>query len=65
MAKHHSENVAKLDSVDWETWLHKPGMPPIDMPFDQKLANACSQLAKRWVFLSVYHFLLLMAPRAC
>ena len=36
--------------VDWETWLHKPGMPPVDVGayYDDALARASAELAKKW-----------------
>lgn len=37
-----------MDAVDWDTWLLKPGMPPIEMPFDMTLSNECVSLAKKW-----------------
>lgn len=36
-----------LDSVDWETWLYKPGMPP-KPKFDTSLADSVYELAGRW-----------------
>ena len=38
----------KLQSIDWEGWLHAPGLPP-DPHFDRTLVNEAEQLAKRWV----------------
>lgn len=37
-----------LDSVDWETWLYKPGMPPRPH-FITALADNVYQLADKWV----------------
>ena len=39
---------AKLAGIDWDTWLHKPGMPP-DPHFDRTLVNEAEALAKRWM----------------
>ncbi|GAV48689.1 hypothetical protein ZYGR_0N00930 [Zygosaccharomyces rouxii] len=36
-----------LDSVDWETWLYKPGMPP-KPKFDTSLADDVYELAGKW-----------------
>ena len=38
------------ENVDWETWLYKPGMPPVDvsMFYDDALATASAELAKKW-----------------
>lgn len=37
-----------LESVDWETWLFKPGMPP-KPTFDTSLADSVFKLANEWV----------------
>lgn len=37
-----------LDSIDWETWLFKPGMPP-KPEFDTSLADAAYNLSNSWV----------------
>ena len=37
-----------LQSIDWEGWLHAPGLPA-DPQFDRTLVNEAEQLAKRWV----------------
>lgn len=37
-----------LDSIDWETWIFKPGMPPITPKFDTSLADQCYELADKW-----------------
>lgn len=38
-----------LNEIDWDTWLYAPGMP-IDKPnFDTSLADACFDLAQKWV----------------
>lgn len=33
-----------------QTWLFKPGMPPVENQFDQELMTAASDLAKKWHF---------------
>lgn len=38
-----------LDSVDWDAWFNKPGMPPIDNNFDRSLLLACEDLSKVWI----------------
>jgi leukotriene-A4 hydrolase len=35
----------KLASIDWETWFHKPGMPPVKNVFDQSLIKGSQELA--------------------
>ncbi|KAK6204883.1 leukotriene A-4 hydrolase 2 [Scheffersomyces amazonensis] len=37
-----------LDSIDWNTWLYKPGMPPVNPNFDTTLADQCYDLADKW-----------------
>ena len=37
-----------LESVDWETWLFKPGMPPKPQ-FDTSLADSVYKLANDWI----------------
>ncbi|RKP04684.1 hypothetical protein THASP1DRAFT_33517 [Thamnocephalis sphaerospora] len=49
MREHHGEaKVQLLDSVDWDAWLHAPGMPPVTNHYDTTLADACIKLATRW-----------------
>ncbi|CAG8605885.1 7975_t:CDS:10 [Paraglomus brasilianum] len=43
-----AEKRAVLEKIDWEAWLHAPGLPPVRNEFDQTLAKACSELAERW-----------------
>jgi len=38
----------RTSEVDWKTWLYSPGMPIYKPQFDQSLAVACHELAKRW-----------------
>lgn len=45
---HGAEMVEKLNTIDFDTWINKPGMPPVDPEFDTSLADACYDLAKRW-----------------
>ncbi|KAI9096655.1 peptidase family M1-domain-containing protein [Phlyctochytrium arcticum] len=45
---HGDEKVKILNSVDWDAWLHKPGMPPVVNDFDKSLAEACEDLASKW-----------------
>jgi len=45
---HGPELKTKLDSIDWNSWLYAPGMPPIKNDFDQTYAKACNELAQRW-----------------
>lgn len=34
--------------MDWDVWLHAPGMPPVSNTYDQGLAQAAYSLAGRW-----------------
>lgn len=38
-----------LESVDWNAWLYKPGMPPIIPNYQTTLDEACTELCNRWV----------------
>ncbi|KAI7890724.1 peptidase family M1-domain-containing protein [Mucor mucedo] len=45
---HGPSMVEKLNTIDFDAWINKPGMPPVDPQFDTSLADACYDLAKRW-----------------
>ena len=48
---HDKVEAGVFDAIDWETWLHKPGMPPVrvvDM-FDTSLVDVCIKLTERWL----------------
>ncbi|RLU18861.1 hypothetical protein DMN91_009219 [Ooceraea biroi] len=47
--KYFSDKIKLLNSVDWDTWLYKPGMPPVIPNYDKSLTNVCTELAKRWI----------------
>lgn len=40
-----------LKQVDWEAWLHKPGLPPVNMIdwYDTTLSDPCTKLCDRWL----------------
>lgn len=38
----------KLDAIDWNSWLYKPGMPPVKPNFDTTLVDQCYSLADKW-----------------
>lgn len=38
----------QLDSIDWDSWLYKPGMPPIKPKFDTSMVDKCYYLANKW-----------------
>lgn len=44
-----SDKKAQLDSIDWESWLYKPGMPPVKPKFDTTLVDQCYSLADKWI----------------
>jgi len=43
----------KVKSIDWETWLHTPGMPIYKPSFDDSLAKSCRELAAAWQALDL------------
>ncbi|XP_030070657.1 leukotriene A-4 hydrolase [Microcaecilia unicolor] len=43
------DKVAILEKVDWEAWMHSPGMPPVKPTYDMTLANVCIALSQRWI----------------
>ncbi|XP_033209580.1 leukotriene A-4 hydrolase-like [Belonocnema kinseyi] len=47
--KYFSNKTQLLDSVDWDAWLNKLGMPPVIPNYNTDLLNACINLAKRWL----------------
>lgn len=42
------DQASALDTIDWETWLYKPGMPPVKPFSDTSLADQCYDLADKW-----------------
>ena len=40
---------ALLDAVDWESWFHAPGMPPVDNKFDSGMLDSATTLAEEWL----------------
>lgn len=44
--EYFSEKKEILDSINWEDWMNKPGMPPATLKFDKTLANKVSKLAE-------------------
>lgn len=43
-----SDKKAILDTIDWDSWLYKPGMPPVKPVFDTSLVDQCYALADKW-----------------
>lgn len=42
-----SDKKVILDSIDWNLWLHKAGLPP-KPKYDSTLMRACKDLAAKW-----------------
>ncbi|CAM4497609.1 unnamed protein product [Lepidochelys kempii] len=42
------DKVDVLNKVDWNAWMHTPGMPPVKPTYDMTLSNACVALSQRW-----------------
>ncbi|KAL4656805.1 leukotriene A-4 hydrolase-like [Arapaima gigas] len=42
------DKVDILNKVDWNAWMHTPGMPPVKPQYDSTLADACIALCQRW-----------------
>ncbi|KAJ8411320.1 hypothetical protein AAFF_G00173260 [Aldrovandia affinis] len=42
------DKVDILNKVDWNGWMHTPGMPPVKPQYDTTLADACIALCQRW-----------------
>lgn len=45
------ESLDKIESVDWDSWLYKPGFPP-KPAFDTSLVDPCYRLAGKWEALN-------------
>uniref|UniRef100_A0A8C8VR17 Leukotriene A(4) hydrolase n=1 Tax=Pelusios castaneus TaxID=367368 RepID=A0A8C8VR17_9SAUR len=43
------DKVDVLNEVDWNAWMHTPGMPPVKPTYDMTLSNACVALSQRWI----------------
>ncbi|SPQ94386.1 unnamed protein product (mitochondrion) [Plasmodiophora brassicae] len=39
----------KLTQIDWNAWLHTPGMPPVEPNFDQSMQDVVKVKASCWV----------------
>ncbi|KAK7602520.1 hypothetical protein V9T40_008109 [Parthenolecanium corni] len=39
----------KIKEIDWNAWLHTPGMPHIIPKYDTSLQEPCKLLANRWI----------------
>ena len=45
----HFKDIDGISSFDWDTWLHKPGMPETPN-FDRTLSAECEGLADAWIY---------------
>lgn len=43
----HFHDNSSIKDFDWDTWLHKPGLPPLPA-FDRTLSAECEGLAAAW-----------------
>ncbi|XP_032077104.1 leukotriene A-4 hydrolase [Thamnophis elegans] len=43
------DKVNVLNKVDWNAWMHTPGMPPVKPEYDTTLSNTCVALSQRWI----------------
>ncbi|KAF7632994.1 Leuk-A4-hydro_C domain-containing protein [Meloidogyne graminicola] len=46
----YDDKRAILDSINWNNWLHRPGMPPQKPTFDETLLKTCKTLANTWLY---------------
>lgn len=51
-SQYFAQNTA-AQALDWDTWLHAPGMPPAVNNYNTSLATAPSQLATAWHTMDV------------
>lgn len=42
------DKVDILNKVDWNAWMHTPGMPPVKNQYDTTMADACIALSEKW-----------------
>lgn len=53
MKEHFLKHFSGLDlgSIDWDTWLYAPGLPPFDPTsvLDTTLTTKCSALSEKWI----------------
>ncbi|CAG9857794.1 unnamed protein product [Phyllotreta striolata] len=43
------KNIPAISSIDWETWLFSPGMPPVIPEYDTSLAIECDELLEKFL----------------
>ncbi|CAL8278208.1 leukotriene A-4 hydrolase [Gadus morhua] len=42
------DKVDVLNKVDWNAWMHTPGMPPVKPQYDTTMADSCIALCSKW-----------------
>jgi len=42
-------DASVLNKIEWDVWFNKPGMPPVELHFDESLSNASQQLCDTWL----------------
>lgn len=47
--KNYFEDNPCIEKIDWNTWLHCPGMPPILPKYDDTLMEQCMTYKNRWL----------------
>lgn len=47
--EYFSDQKHVLDTVDWNSWLYKPGMPPVTLKFDQTIAEEVKNIANKLI----------------
>jgi leukotriene-A4 hydrolase len=60
-----SDKKSILDEMDWKTWFHSPGMPPIKPTYDTSLAEAVWRAADLWAGASDDQLDQLTAENSC
>lgn len=50
LINYFKDKSTKLSEIDWDAWLHAPGMPPINVNelYDPKPTLACKELCRKW-----------------
>lgn len=43
------KNNSDIESIDWQTWLYSPGMPPIIPDYDKTFATICDSLVDKFL----------------
>ncbi|CAG9766424.1 unnamed protein product [Ceutorhynchus assimilis] len=46
--KKYFANKQEIEKIDWQTWLHAPGMPPVVPNYDKTLAIICDEFFDKY-----------------